>query len=345
MKKSTIVDVAKLAGTSVPTVSRVLNGSDHPIKDSTRENVIRAAKELGYKPNQFARAIKGKHTNNIGVLVPSITNPFYSQIISSIQTECFKHGYIPIICASNNNPELEKEYIDILEEEKVAGLLISCISWNKELNERMGKLEIPFVLFDQVPDGFLGDYVGFDFAAAGAMAATIFELEGHSDIVLATGPLNRISRKQFCKGFIDSTNSHNLKKQIIEIDASNDDYETGEMLARKLLELDKLPSAVVAINDMTAIGIIRELTKQGINVPNDISLLGFDDIPHCTMITPTLSTIKQPCEKTGIEAMDILISKISGNALNNTQIRFSPELIKRESIRKIHSKVWRNTNG
>ncbi len=339
-QRTTIVDVAKKAGVSVATCSRVLSGSDYPVKDSTREAILYAAKELDYQANPFSRMLKGKINTHIGVIVPSITNPFYSEILNAVQETSLKRGFIPIICSSFNNVDLEQKFIEMMRVEQVSGILISCINWSDETLVKLENLNIPFLVFDQVDGNYKGDYVGFDFYEAGKMAVKFLSSYGHSNLVFASGPIERISRKQFSEGFAEQAEKYNIEHQIV-VEDGDGDYKTGIKLGNRILNLDVLPSAVVAVNDLTAMGIIKSFSDNNVNVPADISVLGFDDIPYSGMVTPELTTIRQSAIKTGQEAARILIDKIQGKQQGVSQILFQPELMERKSVRKKHRKFWR----
>lgn len=339
-QRTTIVDVAKKACVSVATCSRVLSGSDYPVKESTKEAILQAAKELNYQANPFSRMLKGKVNSHIGVIVPSITNPFYSEILNAIQETSLKRGFIPIICSSSNNVDLEQKFIEMMKVEQVSGILISCINWSDATLDRLEKLDIPFIVFDQVDEHYAGSYVGFDFYEAGRLGVRFLSSYGHSNLVFASGPIERISRKQFSSGFTDQAERYNIEHQIV-IEEGDGDYKTGLKLGNKILGLEELPSAVIAVNDLTAMGIIKSFSDNNVNVPADISVLGFDDIPYAGMVTPALTTIRQSASKTGQEAARMLIDKIQGKNHGETHILFKPELMERKSVRKKHRKFWR----
>mgnify|MGYP000408931670 FL=1 len=162
-KKPTISDIARKAGVSIATVSRVLRGSDYPVKSEVRERVTVIARQMEYKPNIFSQMLRGSSSREIGIIAPSITNPFYAQLISAAEQECLKRGYIPFICSSMGEPQLEMNHLDMLEDRCVAGILLSSMGQGEGIVKRLNELRIPIMLFDQTLDSYEGDGILFDF--------------------------------------------------------------------------------------------------------------------------------------------------------------------------------------
>lgn len=348
-KKPTISDIARKAGVSIATVSRVLRGSDYPVKSEVRERVTVIARQMEYKPNIFSQMLRGSSSREIGIIAPSITNPFYAQLISAAEQECLKRGYIPFICSSMGEPQLEMNHLDMLEDRCVAGILLSSMGQGEGIVKRLNELRIPIMLFDQTLDSYEGDGILFDFYQ-GAYLSTEYLIQcGHRDIVFCSGPINRYSRRVMYEGYKQALKDYNLgisKKRLIgtipEPDTYGEgEYQLGKALGQMLLERDYLPDAIVTINDITAIGVINYLYSEGIQVPHDISIMGFDDTSICEMVTPPLSTIHQPAFDTGKQAAKYLLDKIEGQITEPVHITMNPVLVERKSVRKIHRKVRR----
>ena len=222
--------------------------------------------------------------------------------------------------------------------------------WQGEgIVKRLNELRIPIMLFDQTLDSYEGDGILFDFYQ-GAYLSTEYLIQcGHRDIVFCSGPINRYSRRVMYEGYKQALKDYNLgisKKRLIgtipEPDTYGEgEYQLGKALGQMLLERDYLPDAIVTINDITAIGVINYLYSEGIQVPHDISIMGFDDISICEMVTPPLSTIHQPAFDTGKQAAKYLLDKIEGQITEPVRITMNPVLVERKSVRKIHRKVRR----
>lgn len=348
-KKVTISDIAKLAGVSIATVSRVLGRSDYPVRDELKRKIIDIANQAGYKPNVFSQMLRKGKSCEIGIIVPSITNPFYSQLLSAAEQECLSQGYVPFICNSMSNQQLELNHLNMLEERNVAGIILSSVSSGEILIERLKEVQMPLILFDQSFDGYKGDCIQFDFFK-GAYLATEYLIQcGHRDIVFASGELDRRSRCLMYEGYKQALKDSNLsvsKRKVIytsneEQNFEKKDYYLGQELGKLLLQKEYLPDAVVTVNDMIAIGLINYLKQENIQIPHDLSVMGFDDIAISEMVTPALSTIHQPATETGSLAAKVLINRIEDISHDTVQILMQPSLVERDSVRKIHKKVRR----
>ncbi len=341
--RPTILDIARLAQASPATVSRVLNDADYPVTEELRERVRNAASQLNYQPNIFSQMLKGVSSREIGIIVPDLINPFYAQLVSAVAKQCVIHGFAPIVCSSYDSPQLEDRQIDILLRQQVAGILLSSINNSDDSLKRLTSPGAPpLILFDQSHEGFTGNSVSFDFFKGGYMAAQHLIRCGHRKIAFVSHPLNRSSRKQifdgYCRALADA--GIEIEKEMVLIrpaqqDMEGDvDFNNGKALAQMLLECSCLPDAVMAINDITAIGIIDSLSQHGIKVPRDLSVIGFDNIPMSAMISTPLTTIHQPALETGRAAADMLFANIANPKLDSIQITIQPELVIRQSVKK-----------
>lgn len=348
-KNVTISDIAKIAGVSIATVSRVLGGTDYPVREELKQKIIATANQMGYKPNVFSQMLRKGKSCEIGIVVPSITNPFYSQLLSAAEQECICQGYVPFICNSMSNPQMELNHLNMLEERNVAGIILSSVCSGEVLNERLKDVQMPLILFDQSFEGYKGDCIQFDFFK-GAYLATEYLIQcGHKDIVFASGELDRRSRCLMYEGYKQALKDFNLsviKRKIIytsteEQNFEKKDYYIGKEIGKLLMQKEYLPDAIVTVNDMIAIGVINYLKQENIQVPHDLSVLGFDDIAICEMVTPALSTIHQPASETGSLAAKVLINRIEDISHKAVQILMQPSLVERDSVRKIHKKVRR----
>ena len=339
-KRATIIEIARLANTSTATVSRVLSGADYPVSETLRNAVKQAAKEVGYVPNAFGQSLKNGKTKDIGVIIPNFTNPFYMQMLSGIETMCREHGYNPMICSSNNAEDLELMNIELLRKKCVEGLIIS--SFHKSPLEIRSALSMHkhVVLFDQESSLSGCDYVTFDFEQGGYTALSYLLSKGHRHIAFLTAPLeNRGSRRALYRGcqraireFADSARCDLVVEDIHVDDYTRWEYENGRQLAERVLEMNERPTAVFVYNDMTAIGVMSQLMKEGLRIPEDISVIGFDNIVMAEFANPPLTTICQPAFETGSLAAQAIIDKIEGRRFASCRINLDPQLIERDSV-------------
>lgn len=339
-KRATIIEIARLANTSTATVSRVLSGADYPVSETLRNAVKQAAKEVGYVPNAFGQSLKKGKTKDIGVIIPNFTNPFYMQMISGIETMCREHGYNPMICSSNNDENLELTNIELLRKKCVEGLIISSIHKSPLEIQSALSMHKHVVLFDQESPLSSCDYVTFDFEQGGYMAVTHLLSKGHRHIAFLTAPLeNRGSRRALYRGCQRAVREFgdSARCTIIVEDARVDnytrwEYENGRQLASRVLAMSDRPTAVFVYNDMTAIGVMSQLMKEGLEIPEDISVIGFDNIVMAEFANPPLTTICQPAFKTGSLAAQTIIDKIEERSFTGCRINLSPQLIERDSV-------------
>ena len=338
-KQATIVEIARLANTSTATVSRVLSGSDYPVSPALRDAVKRAAREVNYVPNAIGQSLKNGKSNDIGVIIPNFSNPFYMQMISGIESVCREQGYNPIFCSSNNDEDQELANIELLRKKCVEGLILSSI--HKSPLDIWGALRLHkhVVLFDQETTLDDCDYVTFDFESGGYMAVTSLLEKGHRHIVFLTAPLEkRGSRRALYRGCMRAVQEWGggAKCELLVEDVKTDnytrwEYENGRALADSFLARKGSATAAFVYNDMTAISVMSRLRERGLRVPEDVSVIGFDNILMSEFANPPLTTVRQPAYETGALATQTILDKIEG------RINLSPRLVERGSVAVVRS--------
>lgn len=342
MKKATIKDIARLSETSIATVSRVLNNSDYPVSNEAREKILKVADDLKYRPNMFSKILKGAVSKEIGVIIPNISNPYYAELVSAVERECMKRDFVPIILSSFNNVQLELRHMETLVQRQVPGVIMSSIGNPDKIISQMRKEKIDLVLFDQYYENLDADFITFDFYQSGYIAVDFLVKAGHKKIAFLTEPFDRASRVKIFEGFKDALKYNHLPfdSELVVIselpkeeNVENEEFENGAHLVKLILERRVFPDAILAINDITAIGIMKELSKRKISVPGDVSVMGFDDISFSSMVTPGLTTIRQSASITGRRAARLLFDKFDNKSEQYQHIILSPELIIRKSVR------------
>lgn len=340
----TIYDIAKLAKTSAASVSRVLSNSGYPVKEELRKKIINIAKEIDYTPNLLGRQLKTNKSNDIGIIIPNITNQFYPLLLSGVEGVAREKGYNVFLCNSLRNPENEKKYLTSLFQKMVKGVIISSITGNHEYLQQLQHKGLQVVAFDQ---GIEIDCnkISFNFYQGGYMAAEYFLKQGHSRIAFLSAPLTRYSRISIYNGFMECLKDNSIqqpKKYVLVAQDEKEsfkqiyEFENGKQLIRKMLHsYDQLPTAIFCINDMTAFGVIQELNANKIYVPKDISVMGFDNIPTSEVITPSLTTIDQSADRMGALAAEMLFRKIENPEEEKEEISLYPELVVRDSTHRV----------
>ncbi|NSW89135.1 MAG: LacI family DNA-binding transcriptional regulator [Firmicutes bacterium] len=343
-KKTTIYDIAKEVGTSTATVSRVLSGSGYPVKEETRYKILDAARKLNYAPNMVGRMLKKNDSRDIGVIIPTISNPFYPQIILGIELEARQKGYNILLCNSFRDPVTEKKYIETLYQKQVKGIIISSIGDNGKFLWEMQKKGLKIVTIDQDIEGLKCSKVGFNYVKGGLIATEYLINEGHRNIAFITSPLTKVSRRDTLEGYKLALLKNNIQireENIIvgereeEYENATYEFENGKRMVKRFLQLEKRPSAIFAVNDMTAFGAIQELINNGLSVPEDVSIVGFDNIEVSCMVNPPLTTVNQPAFETGKLACQMLLESFESNEYEDVSIILEPSLIIRKSVASI----------
>ncbi|MGI6777835.1 MAG: LacI family DNA-binding transcriptional regulator [Acetivibrionales bacterium] len=338
-KNVTIYDVAKYAKTSTATVSRVLSNSGYPVSEELRRRVLEATKKLKYTPNLVGRQLKTKEITDIAVIIPNISNPFYPSIVLGVEDVAREKGYNVLLCDSFRNPKLESEYLHSMLQKQVKGVIISSISQNSRALMRLVETGLTIVAFDQDVT-FPCNKITFDYKEGGFLAVEHLIKLGHRKIAFVGAPLNRPSRKGVYAGYLKALKKYGItfKEDIIllneleqEIHNEIYEYKNGIEIAKRYMQLKEKPTAIFAINDLTAIGVIQGLKKYGIRVPQDVSVVGFDNIFISEMVEPPLTTIEQPKYEMGRLAANLLIECLSNKEKKNLEIRLKPSLVIRKS--------------
>lgn len=339
-KPITIHDIAKMANVSSATVSRVLSNSNYPVSQELKERIQKIAKEQNYIPNMFGKQLKKNSSNMIGVIIPSIMNPFYSSVIFGIEEVARQNNFTVMVCNSLQDPALEDEYLRTIMEKQVKGLIISSISRDKSQLKQLINLGLNIIAIDQKIDEDYINQIEFDYHKAGYLATKHLQEKGHVRIGYVTSKLDRPSRRSIHQGYMSAMKDAGYmpvvaESQTEEVYNAITEFDTGKQLTQKLLKHSPLPTAIFACNDMMAFGVINELSQQGIQVPEKMSVMGFDGIDVGQMIHPPLTTIKQPDYEMGKMACKMLLDMMQGDDSPMYDIVLQPKLLERQSIRDL----------
>ena len=298
-KGVTIREVAARAGVSVSTVSRVLNGRDaHHMRPETKARVLWAIKELEYTPVKAARSLRRQRTQVIGILLPDISNPFFSLLARGVASVAFESGYSTLICDSDHSVDKESQYLDILLAEGVEGIVFVpvCRPDMKRI-ERLLRRGVKIVVADRRVEGLPA--VEAD-NRGGSRELTEYVLSlGHRRIAYIAGPKEVSTAQDRLVGFQEAMEEASLAP--VAVRHGNFTYESGYELARAILEKEEV-DVIMCGNDLMAIGAIRALEDSGLNVPKEIGVTGFDCVPLAELFKPRLTSVKVPCFEIGSTA-------------------------------------------
>jgi LacI family transcriptional regulator len=333
MKKNlaTLSDIASAVNLSVSTVSRALN--DHPaISRGTKMAVKKMAEQLNYQPNILALNLRNKKTNTIGIIVPEITSYFFSSVIKGMQDLLGDQQYHLMISQSEESVEREKSLLSALARVRVDGFLISPTSETVDpgFYNNLIRNGIPIVLFDRDCIGVDADKVLVDDYDGAFQAVEYLIRTGCKRIAHITGPPDLSISKHRLNGYLDALRKHNIARDSdLIFEAKGFTPEFGVEAARAMLDLAELPDAVFAINDGIAIGAMYVIKEAGIKIPDQISVVGFDDEPHSSYFIPPLTSVYQPVYELGMLSARILLQRLTGD---KQEVPFRFELLKPELI-------------
>lgn len=327
---TTIKMIAEFAGVSSATVSKVINGKDQSISEDTRRRILEIVEREGYIPNGVAKSLRIKNTKTIGLIVPDVTNPFFSEVAKGIEDAAAKRGYSLILCNTDNKENKEKMYLKILQEKKVDGLIITAS--HSKLGDQLDKVSTPVVLIDR--DINTSKPVGritVDNITGGRLAAEKLLESGCRNIVHITAELENKPAAERYKGFVEVLGGNGIEFSKSGLYTGYFTVETGYEGIMKLSELLEF-DGVFCGNDLIAIGAVKALRELGRRIPEEVSVIGFDDIALSKYIDPPLTTIRQPIYKLGENAIMVLLGLVEGGSTEESVV-LQPELMERMSCR------------
>jgi LacI family transcriptional regulator len=306
-----IKDVARIAGVSTTTVSRVLNGERY-VKEELQARVKKAIEELGYSPSHIARSLVRRKTNLIGVIVPDLTSYFYATILSSIENTASLNGYNLIVCNIIEDIDKEFKYLNVFKEMRVDGIIIMHEKINDDIRTFLNKLNIPFIFSSVKPIGqnFTSVIID-DYEASYDATKYLIEL-GHERIGFIGGDMRDITSGQNrYVGFRSALTEHRMKIYYEYILFGDYKTKSGYELMNEMLQSKPYPTAVFAVSDDMALGAINCIVDHNLNVPEDISIIGFDGSQITELVRPRLTSMEQPIDEMGITTVNTLLEFIS----------------------------------
>jgi LacI family transcriptional regulator, purine nucleotide synthesis repressor len=332
---ATIKDVARLAGVSTTTVSHVINKTRF-VAESTQEKVMEAVQRLHYSPSAVARSLKCNSTRTIGMLVTQSTNPFFSEVIDGVESYCYRQGYTLILCNTGGIEEKQREYTRMLAEKRVDGILVMCSDLTKELLQILdGYSDIPKVIMDWGPQSSQADKIIDNSEEGGYLATKHLIDHGHEKIACLSGHLSKAVCQERILGFRRAMTDANLPINEDWILEGNFECDTAVLAADKIIAMDEHPTAVFCFNDTMALGLMSRLQQRGIRVPEDMSIIGYDNIEISEYFSPPLTTIHQPKRRVGKNAFEILLQRIKTKEHDRRVFEMHPEIVERNTVRTI----------
>ena len=320
---ATIKEVAKYAGVSVATVSRALNKNGY-VSEEAQKKVENAIKALEYYPNEVARSLYQKKSKMIGLLLPDISNPYFPLLMKGIEENARENGYSVILGNVEEGSELGQDYMTLFGQQNVAGVLSAVEgTWSQ-------KHAMPIVMLDRVLEE--DDYAVYtnDIKGGNLAAQAIMDREPGKVLIVA-GPKSVPGSIDRLIGMLSVLNPTDVEYKIYQTQSFT--IDEAEEAAQNIFRKYKKVDSVLASNDLFALAIMKEAQKRGLRIPQDIQIIGYDDIPFSRLVYPGLTTISQPAFKLGYEASDLLIRLIGKNKIDKKRIKLDPDLIIRGSLR------------
>jgi len=324
-------DVAERAGVSVATVSHVINQT-RPVSDELRRRVLAAMDELGYHPNALARSLRQKRTSTLGLIIPDTNNPYFAEVARGVEQVAFERDFTVILCHSDYNPERELQYVDVLYAKRAAGVIWIPATENCEAAERLTGYGVPLIVLDRrTPEVQCPSVLADNFRGGYAATEHLITL-GHRRIGCIARPVGLSHSQDRILGYQSALRDYGLPLDEALIAKGGFRLENGRQAAFYLFDLNPPPTALFAYNDIMAIGALRAAHERGLRVPQDFSIVGFDDIPQAAFTCPALTTVSQPKLDMGRRGAELLFDLIEGKRPpTETDVPLEVRLVVRES--------------
>ncbi|HKP73207.1 MAG TPA: LacI family DNA-binding transcriptional regulator [Pyrinomonadaceae bacterium] len=329
-----IKDVAREAGVSTATVSHVINKTRY-VRDATRERVLRAIERCGYYPNAHARSLASGRSNTLGLIISDISNPFFPELVKAIETAAFERGYDLILSNTNYDAARTSNYMQRLIERQVAGVALMTSELDTSLIDELARRRVCVVFLDLGSAGHCMNNIVVDYDTGIEEAITHLVALGHREFAFVGGPRHLRSALKRLDAFRASLARHlpDAAPQVFDGDFK---LEGGRRAAREMLG-EGMPTAVVVANDMMALGMMQEFRGAGLEVPRDVSVVGFDDIAFASLAEPPLTTVSLPREELGRRAVEALVASIEHPEQQGLDIEIATHLIVRGSTARAHA--------
>jgi len=335
-RKTNIKDIAQNTGLSITTVSRVLNGKakQYRISEKSQKIILEAAETLNYIPNQIAVNLQSGKTKTIALIVPSLMNPFFSRIAGMINMELQQMGYATLISDCDENPEIEKEELKQMNSRNVEGIIIAPCDNSPDQLKLIQNLKIPVICLDRYIEGLDIPFVSTDNYRGAYLATKHLIKNGHTNIACIQGIESSMPNKLRIKGFKAALEETGIK--ISSISGYDFSVQNGYTETLLLLQNKVKPTAIFAMSNTIALGCMKALKENNFRIPEDISLIAFDDHPYLDYLSTPLTCVAQPVNDICKIAVRLLFSRINNEEIKADQVFLQPSLKFRESVKQLN---------
>ncbi len=335
--KATIKDISRLAEVSTATVSKVVNGKAEKISLTTKERITRIIEEVGYIPNRIASSMVTKRTKTIGLIIPDIANPFFPELARGVEDLANKEGYTLILCNSDNDLKKEDDYLGMLQEKMVDGIIFTASSNHSAVSLALNKSKIPVITVERNIDGLMSQQTIVANNEIGAFTAVKHMLKcGYNKILYLSGPIKSKPAQERYSGYLRALKESNIEPMKFHL---IEGYYSGDwsfIRVQKIIKEGFDYDGIFCGNDLIALGALKALQASDIDVPNQVGLVGFDDIYMAQMVNPELTTVRQPNYEMGYQAAENLLAMIDNEKTMLNLNLLKTRLIVRGSTRSIN---------
>ncbi|HET9920192.1 MAG TPA: LacI family DNA-binding transcriptional regulator [Ktedonobacteraceae bacterium] len=323
-----IKDVAEAAGVSTATVSRVLSNGQH-VRPEVRKRVLAAVERLGYRPNLVARSLRSQHSNTLGLVVSDIRNPFFTEVSRAVEDAAYEQGYSVLLCNTDENPEREAIYLNLMRDENVAGVIFSP---TRQTLARIAALDLnfPIVVIDRAAPGIDVDVVLLDNVDAGYRLTTHLLENGYRNIAALCGEMSTTGRER-AAGYEQALLAHNLSPSSEHVKYIQPKIEAGHAATLKLLDAAQPPDAILTTNSQLGAGALQAIRERNLNIPEDIALVTFDETTWASLVQPAITLIAQPTAEIGRTATELLLQRIADPTRSTRLVILKGQLLARAS--------------
>jgi LacI family transcriptional regulator len=334
-KFATIKDVAKMANVSIYTVSRVVNNQGG-VSETAETKVKEAIAALEYRPNIIARALKGRATKSLGLIIPSIENPVFPPLVKVIENTANKYGFTTILCISDGILEKEKQHLELLIEKQVDGIIFNAMGGYHKGFEIVNRTHTPIIVIGRKIEGFETSNVSVNNFHGGYLACEYLIKTGMKNIAILLGQLEASSAMEDrFEGYKAALKNYHIEYNENLVVKGRWSFEEGILATEELLSRNVAFDSVFASNDTIAIGCMEKLISAGYAIPDKISVIGYDDVPIASIIRPHLSTVRHPKLQFGAEAVKTILRLIHTAEDKKQEFLFEPELVIRDSTKPL----------
>jgi DNA-binding LacI/PurR family transcriptional regulator len=331
MDKVTSREVARRASVSIATVSRVLNHMPN-VSPEVQDKVLRAAKELNYQPSRTAQRLRAQKSQVIGLIVSDVENPFFTSVVRGIEDFLQKQSYSVVLCNSDEDPEKELLYINVMLAESVAGVIVSPSSESRPHIQSLLDHRIPVVTIDRLLQNLEVDSVVSNNYGSSFKAVSYLVRQGHRRIGLVSLPLTTLPGAERCEGYKGALRENGIPVSQKLISIGDAKEAGGYESAMRLLQNKEQPTALFCANNLMTLGALRAIKDFGLSVPKDISLIGFDDMLWSPLLDPPLTCVAQPTYEMGQRAAELLLARIQRRDAPVDHVQMETQLILRDSV-------------